>query len=267
MNMKKILVLGSNGMLGHGVLKTINPNKKFDIITTSRKNDEKNYFDALVSDLGDLPKCDYVINCIGVIKPNMKKSLVDAIKINSLFPHKLSEYCNSEGMKLIHITTDCVFSGTKGKYIESDLHDATDDYGKSKSLGECSDTSMVLRTSIIGEEKENFISLISWAKSQNGGNVKGFTDHLWNGITTDYFGKVCHKIISDDIHQNGIFHIFSEYDVTKAELLHLFNKKWNLELNIEEISSGSSIDRTLRTHKDFNSFLNLPGIDKMIEEL
>lgn len=97
--------------------------------------------------------------------------------------------------------------------------------------------------------------------------IKKLPDHLWNGITTDYFGKVCHKIISDDIHQNGIFHIFSEYDVTKAELLHLFNKKWNLELNIEEISSGSSIDRTLRTHKDFNSFLNLPGIDKMIEEL
>ena len=260
--MKKVLVLGSTGMLGYGVSKTLNDKNEFEVIYTSRKKDDGNYFDVISSKLEDLPKVDYIINCIGIIKPNMKRSLIDAIKINSLFPHKLAEFCKNNETKLIHISTDCVYSGKSGKYVETKEHDALDDYGKSKSLGECSDNAMVIRTSIIGEEKENFISLISWAKSMRDKDVKGFTNHIWNGITTDYFGKICKKIISE-----GLFHVYSNTDVTKAEMLHIFNNKWSLNLKIEEVEASEKIDRSLRTKNDINDVLNLPSIEKMINEL
>ena len=265
--MKKILVLGSTGMLGYGVSKTLNDKNEFEVIYTSRKKDDGNYFDVISSKLEDLPKVDYIINCIGIIKPNMKRSLIDAIKINSLFPHKLAEFCKNNETKLIHISTDCVYSGKSGKYVETKEHDALDDYGKSKSLGECSDNAMVIRTSIIGEEKENFISLISWAKSMRDKDVKGFTNHIWNGITTDYFGKICKKIISEDLYKEGLFHVYSNTDVTKAEMLHIFNNKWSLNLKIEEVEASEKIDRSLRTKNDINDVLNLPSIEKMINEL
>ena len=265
--MKKVLVLGSTGMLGYGVSKTLNDKNEFEVIYTSRKKDDGNYFDVISSKLEDLPKVDYIINCIGIIKPNMKRSLIDAIKINSLFPHKLAEFCKNNETKLIHISTDCVYSGKSGKYVETKEHDALDDYGKSKSLGECSDNAMVIRTSIIGEEKENFISLISWAKSMRDKDVKGFTNHIWNGITTDYFGKICKKIISEDLYKEGLFHVYSNTDVTKAEMLHIFNNKWSLNLKIEEVEASEKIDRSLRTKNDINDVLNLPSIEKMINEL
>jgi dTDP-4-dehydrorhamnose reductase len=265
--MKKILVLGSNGMLGYGVSKTLNDKNEFDVIYTSRKKDDDNYFDAISSKLEDLPKTDYVINCIGIIKPNMKGGLINAIKINCLFPHQLSEFCKKNGTKLIHISTDCVYSGRRGEYLETDDHDALDDYGKSKSLGECSDNSMVIRTSIIGEEKENFISLISWAKSMKNKEVKGFTNHLWNGITTNYFGKICKKIILKDLYKEGLFHVYSNSDITKAEMLRVFNNKWNLNLKIEEVEASEVINRTLRTKNNMNDILDLPSIEEMINEL
>lgn len=264
--MKKILVLGSTGMLGHGVSKTIK-DSNFEVIFTSRKKEDNYYFDVISSKLEDLPKVDYIINCIGIIKPNMKRGLINAIKINSLFPHELAEYCKKNSVRLIHISTDCVYSGKVGKYIETDEHDALDDYGKSKSIGECSDNAMVIRTSIIGEEKENFISLISWAKSMKNKEVKGFTNHLWNGITTDYFGKICKKIILEDLYREGLFHVYSNTDVTKAEMLRMFNNKWNLGLKIEEVESPESVDRTLRTKNDINNRLDLPSIGEMINEL
>lgn len=265
--MKKVLVLGSTGMLGYGVSKTLNDKNEFEVIYTSRKKEDDNYFDVISSKLEDLPKVDYIINCIGIIKPNMKRGLINAIKINSLFTHELAEFCKNNDTKLIHISTDCVYSGKGGKYLETNEHDALDDYGKSKSLGECSDNAMVIRTSIIGEEKENFISLISWAKSMKDKDVKGFTNHLWNGITTDYFGKICKKIISEDLYKEGLFHVYSSTDVTKFEMLNIFNNKWNLNLKIEEVEAYEQIDRTLRTKNDINGILNLPSIEEMINEL
>jgi len=261
------LVLGSTGMLGYGVSKTINSNDDFEIIYTSRKKNDSNYFDVLNSNLNNLPKTDYLINCIGVIKPNMNKSITNAIKINSLFPHELSDYCINNNIKLIHISTDCVYSGRKGKYIEVDLHDSLDEYGKSKSLGECSKKSMVIRTSIIGEEKYNFVSLISWAKSMKGREVNGFTNHYWNGVTTDYFGKICKKIISEDLYKEGLYHVYSSEDVTKLQMLYMFNDKWGLDLQINEIEDKEMVDRTLRTNQFLNNILNLPSIEKMIKEL
>ena len=159
-----------------------------------------------------------------------------------------------------------MYSGKKGKYIETDLHDALDIYGKSKSLGEISSEAMVLRTSIIGEELHNYASLISWTKSQRGKTVDGYKTHYWNGLTTMEYAKCCEKIIENDLYQKGLYHIFSSTDVTKYELLNIFNNKYRLNLNIRE-SYPEKIDRTLRTSMSLCSILKIPSVTQMIEAL
>ena len=270
--MIKLLILGSTGMLGNAVTKYFINNKNYNVITTYRDESVKVHdnsieFDVIKDGFDKLPDdVDYVINCIGVIKPFMASSKLNAIKINSVFPLELGKWCSKNGIKLIHISTDCVFSGNKGKYVESDLHDATDDYGKSKSLGECSENTMILRTSIIGEEIHKNASLLAWAKSQSGKTVDGYMTHFWNGITTNEFAKVCDKIIKNVWYENGIFHIFAKDDVTKYEMLKYFDEKYSLNLDINKFMPDK-IDRTLRTEKELCSKLDIPTVYEMIREM
>ncbi|UTC76294.1 sugar nucleotide-binding protein [Treponema sp. OMZ 792] len=199
--MKKIsvLVLGSTGMLGNAVTRYLSKNSLLNIIPTHRNDQYKLScnsikYDLLHDSLNILPRnIDYVINCIGVIKPFVFQNIETTIKINSLFPWELSRWANLNSCKIIHITTDCVYSGQKGKYVETDPHDALDIYGKSKSLGEICSEAMVLRTSIIGEEIHSYASLISWTKSQKGKSVDGYKTHHWNGLTTLEYAKCCEK--------------------------------------------------------------------------
>ena len=193
--MTKVVVLGSTGMLGSAIGKYFQSKENYDTILTYRNNKVaygKNniWFDAIDSALQKFANSDYIINCIGVIKPFIEDNKEHSIYLNSLFPYELSSFCKKENIRLIHITTDCVFSGMDGNYSESSIHDALDFYGKSKSLGE-PDNCMVLRTSIIGEELHNNVSLIEWVKSMKGQKVKGFTNHYWNGMTTNQYAKVC----------------------------------------------------------------------------
>ena len=270
--MKKILILGGTGMLGNAVVRFFTAQDGYEITATYRTDGldipcNKIKFDALSDSPDKLPgDCDYVLNCIGVIKPFMLPDITAAIKINSLLPHILADWCSKAQASLIHITTDCVYSGLKGKYIESDLHDALDDYGKSKSLGECPDKAMVLRTSIIGEEIHKHASLIAWAKSQKGKTVSGFSTHTWNGITTNQYAKICDTIIREGYYGHGLFHVFAGDDVNKLEMMHLFNKKFDLGLTIEE-KQPAKCDRTLRTEKALNEKLNIPTVKQMIEEM
>lgn len=267
----KITILGSTGMLGNAVGKYfINKYGEDDIFLTYRNKDVsygKNtyFFDPLVRSLDSIPYMDYVINCIGKIKPFMMKNPQDSIYINSIFPRKLADECKLRGSKLIHITTDCVFSGKTGNYNENSLHDATDEYGKSKSLGEPSNC-MVIRTSIIGEEIHKNASLISWAKSQKGKEINGFTNHLWNGITTNQYAKVCDTIINNNLYQESLFHVHSNI-VTKYELMTYLNEKFNLSLTIKAVDAPEAIDRTMSTIKDLNAKLNIPTIKQQISEL
>lgn len=270
--MKKILILGSTGMLGNAVAKYFYENDNYNTVTTYRdksvafgKNDI--FFDAIDMDLSSLPcDTDYVINCIGIIKPFMAQSPENAIIINSLFPWRLAEWCEKNGSRLIHITTDCVYSGNKGKYVESDLHDALDDYGKSKSLGECTSKAMVIRTSIIGEEIHKNASLIAWAKSQKGKHIKGFDTHMWNGITTKKYAEICDKIISEELYEKGLFHIHASDDVSKYQMMLYFNEKYDLGMEIEK-TSPPSCDRTMRSEKILCEKLGIPTVRQMIEEL
>ncbi|NBD26696.1 sugar nucleotide-binding protein [Paenibacillus glycinis] len=275
--MKRILVLGSTGMLGNAILNHFASLPQYEVIATYRTDDAKPeldrsikdviYFDAANPSLDELPvKIDYMINCIGVIKPFMAADPIAAISLNSLLPWRLADWCHQHGSRLLHITTDCVYSGAKGKYLENDLHDAFDDYGKSKSLGECTSRAMVLRTSIIGEEIHKFASLISWAKNQKGKTIGGFSTHLWNGVTTNQYAKICDRIISEDWYETGLFHIHAKDDVSKLDMMNYFNETFDLNLTIEE-KMPVSVDRTLRSEKSLCAKLEIPTVREMIAEL
>lgn len=267
----KILILGGTGMLGNAVGKHfLNTNHNITLTYRTRNaiygdSHKWVYFNPLDSiDYNFTKKYDIVINAIGIIKPFMKISTTDAIFINSIFPHHLAKYSNN----VISITTDCVFSGKKGNYTENDLHDALDDYGKSKSLGEPINDCMVIRTSIIGEEIHKNASLIAWAKSQKGKEVNGFTHHKWNGITTNQYAKICEKIIDNNWYQKGLFHAFAKDIVTKYDMMTYFNEKFELDLKIKAVDNITEpCDRSLSTIKDLCQKLEIPTVQQMINEI
>lgn len=269
----KIVILGSTGMLGNTVGKYfLNQFGEYNIFLSYRNvkisyGQNKFFFDAQFSNLWTIPECDYIINCIGVIKPFINKDTSASIQINSSFPRILANHCRQyRNIKLIHITTDCVFSGKEGLYTEESLHDCTDIYGKTKSLGEPNNC-MVLRTSIVGEEIHKNASLVSWIKSQKGKEVNGFTNHLWNGITTKQYARICEKIIKEDLYEEDIFHIFSPEDISKCALLNMINKKFDLQINVVPTTADQMITRTLRTVKNLNDKLDIPSLDAQVMEM
>jgi dTDP-4-dehydrorhamnose reductase len=281
--MKTVLILGGTGMLGSqvGPLFQSHPDKYQTFLTTRDTQhiygNPNNWirFDPTgktcsrtdIREVFELMPCnpDFIINCIGAIKPQFAKSPAQSIYINALFPHELSEVCKALNIKLIHITTDCVWSGRNGKYVESDLHDALDDYGKSKSLGEPKDC-MTIRTSIIGPEIKDHVSLIAWAQSQKGKEVSGFDNHLWSGMTTKQFGDVCSQIIDNDLYQPGLFHLYSD-TVTKYELLQIISSKYDLGLKINKVPAKEAIDRSLSSEKDLVKKVFIPTIAEQISAL
>jgi dTDP-4-dehydrorhamnose reductase len=211
---------------------------------------------------------DYVINCIGIIKPFVEKvGIANTILINSVFPHQLADWCYANDTKFIHITTDCVFSGKKGCYTEEDVHDVMDVYGRSKSMGEPVANAMTIRTSIIGEEVHNNASLVEWAKSMKGKSVNGFTNHLWNGVTTKQYARICSTIMERGLYDHGLFHAFSPSAVTKWGLLMILNDRFELGLDIVKVQAGSGVDRTLGTVKDLCAMLNIPELRYQIAEM
>ena len=236
----KILIVGSTGMLGSTA------KNYFNNVETLDRN-ELDLSDCSYEQLAiaiDRKKCDFVINCAGLIKQRSVKEY-QMIAVNSILPHKMSEICNTFGQKMFHITTDCVFDGTEGMYCETSNHSATDIYGISKSLGEPNDC-MVIRTSVIGEEKKNKLSLLEWVKENKGGRIKGFTNHYWNGITCLELCETIDYIIKKDLYQQKLQHVFSN-TVSKYELVNLINQIYNLHIDIEEYKTDQKCDRTLTT--------------------
>lgn len=265
----KILVLGVTGMLGSAVFKTLSMHH--DVYGTVRSSSAKSFFsvtlqqklivgvdvidqDALVTLLADV-RPDVVVNCVGLIKqlPNSNDPLV-ALPINALFPHRLARLCGLEGSRLIHISTDCIFSGDKGMYIESDVSDANDLYGKSKYIGELHDYRhcVTLRTSIIGHELNSNTSLVDWFLSQEG-QVKGFTKAIFSGLPTAELARVINKFVLPNPELSGLYHVSSE-PIDKCKLLNLVKDVYGKGIDI--ISDGNVvIDRSLNS----NSFRTATG--------
>ncbi len=263
--MQKILVVGSTGMLGWAVT-SYYKSKAYDVVEISR-----NEFDIANDPISKLESflngVDAVINCAGVIKPTIAKNTIESVlKINSQFPRNLAKLCNSQNIMCFHITTDCVYTGKKGKYTEEDYFDADDLYGLSKNAGENKDC-MVLRTSIIGEENGQSRSLLEWAKSQAGKEVSGFTNHLWNGVTTLYLAEIIESIIKQDLYQKGIFHIHSPNTVNKYELLQIFNRVYDLHLKINSTKAKEAVDRSMKSVNLLSSKIAVKNLEIQIEEM
>ena len=267
--MKKIAILGSQGMLGSMVasyFRGIKDMPDYECTALGRE-----MFDALTSDILKLNEYDWIINCIGIIKPNINEedfeSVENAILVNSGFPHYLARI----DAKIIQIETDCVFSGlfSDKEYKESDPHDPLDVYGKTKSLGEVKrDGYYHIRTSIVGPELANHKSLMDWLLFQpRNAEIKGFVNHHWNGITTLAFAKLCLAIIkNEDLVMPELIHFTPKDQVSKLTLLNLLTEAFNRkDIKISQAYAPKDVNRILTTEflETRNQLWDLAGYDKV----
>lgn len=254
-------------MLGHVVARELEQDARFHVKKFCRvPRVGERFVDARSNEpVEGLHRFDYVINCIGLIKQLHDVDRRDWFTINSIFPWVLATQCQEWGGRLIQISTDCVYDGTAGQYAEDDKHDATDDYGLSKSLGE-PPTAMVLRTSVIGPELRGKLSLLEWAISKRGQCIDGYENHIWNGLTSLEYAIVCKKIMARSMFEPGVFHVHSDA-VTKHKLLSMINDAYDLDLDIRPTNSLTFCDRTLRSIKTLNRDLAVPSTQEMINAL
>ncbi|MFB9265871.1 dTDP-4-dehydrorhamnose reductase family protein [Bradyrhizobium erythrophlei] len=234
---KKILVLGASGMLGNAVLRYFVKRGIHSVAGTVRSQARKNLlpaelqqhvvigvdvenFDSLSQVFADLHP-DVVINCIGLVKQlAAADDVFSALPINSLLPHRLARLCAMLGARLIHVSTDCVFSGDKGMYREEDFSDAGDLYGRSKFLGEVDyPHAITLRTSIIGHELDSAHGLVDWFLAQKG-RVFGYTKAVFSGLTTNELARVMHDFVIPCGELHGVYHV-SVDAIDKCALLRL----------------------------------------------
>lgn len=233
-----IILLGSNGMLGsmlHFLLKTQYSN--IPSISLSKSD-----FDVLNDDISKLDSYitfdeSIVINCIGAI-PQKKYSYQDYYKINEIFPKTLSNYCKSKKIKLIHISTNCVFSGYKDNCLETDIPDANDEYGISKFRGE-PEYGLTIRCSIIGPEKHIFCGLMEWFLHNTSSEINGFTDHFWNGLTTLELSKIILEFVENKNIESKLLHYYSENTLSKYEILEYLNRQFRLNVTLNKKELGT----------------------------
>lgn len=253
------MILGSAGMLGHMVYYYLQSLNKYTILDASFPNkltgDSKLLDVTNKTELEEVilsEKPDILINCIGILLRGSEADPSNAIYLNSYLPHQLSKILRANGGRLIHISTDCVFTGDKGGYNESDFKDARDTYGLSKALGEVvNDHDLTMRTSIVGPElKEHGEGLFHWFMQQKGA-INGFTRMLWGGVTTLELARAIDAAI--DQSTTGLIHITNNQAISKYEMLSLFKEIWKTDhIRIMEVE-GKISDKSLKSiRKDFD---------------
>ncbi|MDC3175572.1 SDR family oxidoreductase [Candidatus Pelagibacter sp.] len=258
----KILIIGASGMVGNAFLRYFSDNKKYSVAGTVRNinslkkivnknshiifeginaNKQKSFLSVF-----EKFKPNIVINCIGSIKQkNDEYNSTEFIKLNSLFPHYLAELSTKFKARFIHLSTDCVFSGLKGNYKETDFPDALDLYGRSKLLGEIKNVNaLTLRTSVIGNELNSSKSLLSWFLSQNK-SIKGYKKAIFSGFTSNEYARIISEFIIPNDKLNGLFHISSE-PINKYDLLNLIKKIYKKDIDIK-LDDNISINRSLNS--------------------
>lgn len=257
----RILVLGASGMLGHAVVRMLaTGHDAHQIVAASRSLNLRTRFpelseiepitgfdaentDALL-ELFTRVRPDCVINCIGLVKQRSDANdpLV-ALPINAMLPHRLIRLCAISGARFVHISTDCVFQGTRGNYSEDDLSDATDLYGKSKYLGEVGGPNAItLRTSIIGHELKGTQGLIEWFLAQQG-SIRGYKKAIFSGLPTVELAKVIRDHVLPRPDLCGVFHVAAA-PISKFDLLALVAQTYGKNITIEP-DETFSIDRSL----------------------
>jgi dTDP-4-dehydrorhamnose reductase len=279
----KVLILGAYGMLGHKLFQILS--RRFETHATCRSIRKDGGLsrilppDRLLSDvqaenfesvLQAMAKVrpDVIINCIGIIKQlDAAKDPIPSIAINALFPHQLAKNCQAEGIRLIHFSTDCVFSGKKGRYTYKDVSDAEDLYGRTKYLGEVGGKGcLTIRSSIIGRELGTKHGLVEWFLGQTGGKVKGYRKAIYTGFTTIEMSHIVSKILVEHSDLSGVWQVASS-PISKYELLCLINEKMGLNIQVEP-NDTFVCDRSLdgRLFAERTGYI-APTWNKMIEEL
>jgi dTDP-4-dehydrorhamnose reductase len=257
---RRILVVGASGMLGHVVLREFAGSPGHEAWGTLRSDKARALLPAALRDRAlvgvdahdeaalarvfDEVKPHAVINCVGVVKQlSEADDPLEAIPLNSLLPHRLARHCARVGGRLVHISTDCVFTGARGNYTEADIPDAGDLYGRSKLLGEVDEANAItLRTSIIGEELAGPHGLVGWFLSQKG-PVKGFTRAIFSGLPTVTLARLIRDHVLRLPALRGLYHV-SAAAISKYDLLRLVGEAY--EHRIETIPDDKlEIDRSL----------------------
>lgn len=269
---KKVLILGSSGLIGHQVHNYLKDNSDFSLSNISYRRklnsdtilldarSEQNFFDHIRR-----IKPNYIVNCIGILISEAKQDPESAISLNAHLPHRLEELANQINAKLIHMSTDCVFSGMKKSvYLETDERDGKDIYAKTKALGEviCANH-LTIRTSVVGPEIINGSEqLFHWFMSQSG-VLKGFTKVIWSGVTTIELAKAIKWFI--DNNTTGLYHLTNGIPVNKYDLLHLFKNYTNKNIEILKVDGIPTNKSFIDTRKEIN--YPLPTYNQMISDM
>lgn len=267
----KFLVIGCNGMAGH-MISLYLKEQGHDVTGLARS--ESKYIKTEIGDASDLKRVtevvtegqyDTVINCIGLLNQFAEKDHANAVFMNAYFPHFLAKITEDTETQIIHMSTDCVFSGKSGGYTEEAVKDGGTFYDRSKALGELEDDkNLTLRQSIVGPDiKARGIGLLNWFMQQNG-EVNGFTGALWTGQTTLQLAKTMER--AAELRAHGLYNMVPETNISKYELLKLFNHYLRHDELIIHPVEGVTADKTLvRTRFDFD--YRIPDYETMIKEL
>ena len=268
--MKKILILGATGLIGHQVYFRLKANKNFEVYNFSHQRkiaDDTVLLDVrnehfLEKSIVDI-KPDFIINCMGVLIAEANRNPENAIFLNAYIPQRLKIIANTLDAKLIHISTDCVFSGKKGSYAEGDIRDADNIYGRAKALGEVTESPHVtLRTSVVGPEIKEGEELFHWFMRQEG-KIKGFTKSFWSGVTTLELAKAVEWTIENDI--QGLYHITNGQPISKYDLLLLFKKYTKKNVEVEAIE-GRITNKSFVDSRQEMSYV-IPNYDDMVKSM
>lgn len=279
----RVLILGASGMLGHKLLQvladssecwgTVRQSAKHQLVASGYEEERLVVTTGLpvgpaLGAAFDRTQPDVVVNCIGVVKQAPEaQDPVRAITVNSLFPHQVAEHCSSSGVRLIHISTDCVFSGAQGHYSEMDTPDADDLYGRSKLLGEVTgDGQLTIRTSILGREIVGQHGLVEWFIGQRGREVRGFCSAFFSGLTTLALAHVIEDVVQSHQSLSGLFHVASAR-IDKDSLLRRLDYDFGTGITILPDYS-LTIDRSLDGAQFQQATgISVPAWDDMVEEM
>ena len=266
---KKVLVLGSTGMIGHQVHRQLEHSNKYDLHNFSFRKplnkrslildviNEQDYFKK-IKDL----KPDIIINCIGILIEGCNSDLLRAIQINSLLPHKLANLAEEIDFQLIHMSTDCVFSGRKEEpYVEDDEKDGLDFYAKTKGLGEVvSEKHLTIRTSVIGPElKEDGRELFNWFMSQKG-EIDGYSKGFWSGVSSLELARAVEWFI--DHETKGLYHVTNGKPISKYDLLCLMKEHTKRKIFINPVSDYRTNKGFIDSRQEID--FKIPTYDEMI---
>ena len=270
----KVLILGSAGLMGHQVHNYLKDNSDFNLsnISYRRKlNKATILLDAIKSEQIFFDQIrrinpNYIVNCIGVLISEAKKDSERAISLNANLPYKLAELANMMNAKLIHMSTDCVFSGSKkSPYLETDIRDGKDTYAKTKALGEViNENHLTIRTSVVGPEIADGLEegLFHWFMNQSV-VIEGFSKAIWSGVTTIELAKAIKWFI--DNNTTGLYHLTNGIPISKYDLLHLFKHHTNKHIEISKVDGIDSDKSFIDTKKEINYLL--PTYNQMISEM